>query len=399
MMEIEKNTLLKVKNGVLIFPDETLFLRQKDRGQFQFDYLLGKKTIHKASIENFKGNVLCNTAYCSTNGIPYLHVIFPCKAIAYREEFKEYGLNVKKIANEDILSTGSVYYPEFNRIEKNWFMENDTHCSHKGYKEIMHDVFTSLNITIPNIGFTTTKDQVQGDLGKMLGNPPIEREIIKEYNIKSDIYSFTNRKSLPGNTGQMHLKINTLAPLKKRIALFGDSFFVGCLSYLSHIFEEVFYIRNPFILQDVANSLKPDIILTGNAERYLVNTPSASKVTPYFMNYVNQRTEMRKMGERNIKAFNCFFCDKTSSQYNEWKSNLSVKRMILNNKIDELRKISLSPESVDAIRDHALSIEKRHLPLAYKLMQIALNARPNGHYIAKKTEEYSTKMNNLQNFN
>ena len=320
MYDLENNKELSVVNGVVSLKDGTLFLRQKDRAQRQFDYLQGK-SIARQSIINFRRNVSSSAAYCRSKDIPYQHVIFPAKAVAYIQEFKDIGIEITPIVSGKHM-IDNVYYPEINSIKKNWFIKDGNHCLCKGYIEVLYKVLSNLGIDIKGFSYTTRRVLRVGDLGVMIGSSPIEREYIEGFSIESNVHSFSINDALPGNTGEMRMKINSRALMKKRILIFGDSFFVGCLNILAYFFEEVFYMRSPFVVKDVANCLEPDYVLTGNAERYLVDVVDGSTARPFFLNYINKNVEMDKLDERDIEAFNAFFSSKKSIGYKAWRLGL-----------------------------------------------------------------------------
>ncbi|WP_064386142.1 hypothetical protein [Pseudoalteromonas agarivorans] len=108
-MKIDDNPNLKVVNGVIIFEDKTYFLRQKESGQRQFDYLTGESRLLSKDIENFISNIHYNEAFCKTYNIKYAHVIFPCKAVAYRERFMGVGVAVTPIVTKFHLSNQNVF--------------------------------------------------------------------------------------------------------------------------------------------------------------------------------------------------------------------------------------------------------------------------------------------------
>ncbi len=51
-----------------------------------------------------------------------------------------------------------------------------------------------------------------------------------------------------------------------------------------------------------------------------------------------------------------------------------------------------SPLVVDSVRDYALAVEDEQISVAYRLMKLCSEARPNGPFIAKKLHEYSLKL-------
>ena len=59
----------------------------------------------------------------------------------------------------------------------------------------------------------------------------------------------------------------------RRLALFGDSFAKACIKYLSFYFDQIMYVRSPFIIEELASKFQPSHIITSNAERYLSSVP------------------------------------------------------------------------------------------------------------------------------
>ncbi|MBF9001201.1 hypothetical protein [Vibrio nitrifigilis] len=390
-MIFENNKHIEVSRGVIkIKGINALFLRQKNSGQNQFEYINGNKNISRESIDNFIFNIKENNDFCIKNKIIYQHIIFPCKAIAYKQRFESLGIKIKNIVTEEHTSQHNVYYPSLKNISEEWFIINDTHCSYKGYIKIINEALSRAGINIPILPFHLKKSFYKGDVGKMLGEKPIEVDIIDRFDVGSDIHSFTTNHVLPGNNGEMHLKINTQAPIKKRVLLFGDSFFVGCLNYLSHLFSEVLYLREPYIIKDVANCLAPDIILSGNAERYLVNVPNSQTNPPYFTKFLNKNIKMEKLGVINQIAFESFFKPRNSIDYKNWIKDLELVHDIIMNQERDYVSI-LNDSQIDFIRDYAVNIE--NADIKYMLMNVAANNRPEGPYIKTKLNDYLLKLN------
>ncbi|WP_445359472.1 hypothetical protein [Microbulbifer sp. ANSA005] len=379
-----------LKNGTFNLDDGTLFLRQKGKSQNQFAYLLGERTLSDKTINNFNLNIDRNRDYCYKRNIPYRHVIFPAKAIAYQDIFLQEGLKITPIYGKKH-TRKSVYYPG-NIVEPIDYFKNDSHCSFLGQYKIMQEVLHGLGIDLHKFTYKTKIEQNRGDLGKMRGDAPIDLLSFDCFTeIKPELDRFNLSKALQGNTGGIFLTINQTAPIKKRILLFGDSYFQSCLKWLSHIFEEIIYLRSPYILPDVASSLSPDLILTGNAERYLVNTPNAENDVPFFINYIHSRFESRKLDEHTLSAFQNIFSGRNSISYLEWKETLRIshKKTLLNLENNHLLQLCENNNIlIDRIRDTATSLEKTDMEEAYRLMSIAHKARPSGIFIRRKLQEY-----------
>jgi hypothetical protein len=320
-IELEKNEFIKIKNGVIELPSGTLFLRQKNSAQQQFDYMLGNLNLSSESIENFHKNMAMNIFLSQALKCLYHHIIFPTKAMAFLDEFLNIGIYLKPIVCKEHLNY-KVYYPNLQDLRKNYFVKDGNHCSCRGYLAIIEPILNKLGYNFNDVQFSFIKTFRIGDLGQMYNSPPIEREYISGAIGHSRVKSYSNKASLEGNTGEIRLKFNPDAIYKQRLVLFGDSFFVGCLNILSAIFEEISYIRRPYIDNELANRLNPDIILTGNAERYLVNVPDSSDDIPYFLLLLNNNVKMQALGMEDIEALRMVFYSRSSSRYIKWKQSL-----------------------------------------------------------------------------
>ncbi|MGF1697507.1 hypothetical protein L4C54_17740 [Vibrio lamellibrachiae] len=206
----------------------------------------------------------------------------------------------------------------YPKLTRNHYIHDDTHCSDAGYLEVLNQTLSKIGVELPVYSPVEKENIKPGDLGRMLELPPIKRNVIVGFDVDSNIKSFSNFKALPGNSGEMHYKINKNAPIKNRVLLFGDSFFVGCMKLLAHFFEEVIYIRRPYLMESVVNVLLPSIVLTGNAERYLVNVKNKNEDIPFFVHLMNSGFEYSKMDSESMKAFNSLFLGKHSKEYKEW---------------------------------------------------------------------------------
>lgn len=396
-MSIEDNQSLKITNGVLSFDDNTLFLRQKDQGQRQFDFLTGKSKVTATNTDNFIDNISKNHKFCEENNINYAHAIFPCKAVAYRKKFAEIGIEINPIVSSKHLSHQRVFYPNINSIKEDWYHKTDTHCSYIGYLNILKKVFNVADLDFPELSMTIATRFMKGDLAAMCNAEGIEVEYIKDFGVEADIHRFSNTKALSGNSGEIYFTINNKPLIKKRLLLFGDSFFVGCLNILSNIFEEVCYVRNPFILKDIALRLNPDVIFTGCAERYLTKVDSAETSTPFFLNYFKGNTSFERLLPETLEAFHHFFLDRELEEYKQWQKKLNFKKYL---KLSDSDLLSLAKKNVDIlefIRDTAISTEKYNIHESYRLMSIAKKVRPNGVVITKKLDIYKQKISKLKN--
>lgn len=112
----------------------------------------------------------------------------------------------------------------------------------------------------------------EGDLGSKMSPPWTEER--SSLVLPKSIRRFSNRLA-GGNNGIIDLYINCDF-LKNdspqglgRILVFGDSYGRDLSSCLSLACQEVLFMQTPFLHPEVIDAMKPDIVLTENAERYL----------------------------------------------------------------------------------------------------------------------------------
>ena len=70
-------------------------------------------------------------------------------------------------------------------------------------------------------------------------------------------------------TGARHSLRISCCMVNKIVLIFGDSFFRMMLIHLSAIFSRVICLRTRFLHPEMVTLIRPDVIFTGNAERYL----------------------------------------------------------------------------------------------------------------------------------
>lgn len=399
-MDIENNALLDCDDRVVeLRSSNILFLRQKNGGQRQFDRFIGKLKIDRESTLNFQRNIELNSEFSKQNNIPYIHIIYPAKPIALRKILWAANVNVSSIVTEDHI-TKEVIYPLETVSEAQYYQKQGTHNTDLGYVRIIQAIFKSLDVKLPSLTPIVEKRLLKTDLAIMKGYGLVEEEVITGFEeLLPHRRFFSNANALEGNSGHIEYYFNGNSLFKKRLLLFGDSFFRGSLHLLSHLFEEVIYLRCPYIIKDVADNLSPDYIWTGNAERYLVNVPDGSVNAPYFLNYFSPKFHPKKLGAEVKQVFNLLFSGRDNPKYKRWREQLTVK--IPKAKLSEKGLMSIGPEDIkgkadiDFCRDTALRMEEKNFRCAIHLMRLSHGARPKGEFIQNKLEEYETKFSAL----
>ena len=384
---IEFNKNIHSLNGVLKVK-EHLFLHQQSVAQEQFQYFQGVKKITNSNIKAFVNNISRNVEIANALDFKYLHIIFPAKPVVFKTTFENIGVEINSIVTKEHLKP-SVLYPK-SKIDD--FEFGDTHHNDKGLFDIIKQAFVAMDIETPVLSPLFQEKNFLGDLDAMYGIEPSPIKVIKGfrgYN-NSLIQKFDLSKYLTGNSGHIDYHFNGTAIIKKRLVLFGDSFFRKSLGILSYIFEEVIYFRNPYIIEDIVKVLAPDFVWSGNAERYLVNVPDSSLPKPYFLNYFGAKFRSTEVPVHIVSMFELLFSGRENRKFREWKNNNIVT--ISSHKQSNPYEITSSdlkmPMDINFCYNTAIDYEKIDINCSYYLIKLALKARPDGPILKKQYEAY-----------
>lgn len=314
---LEKTNGIKSKNNVLTL-DGQMFLHQKNTGQRQFDYFLGKKILSEEVRENFKKNISNNRILSEKYHFLYKHIIFPAKPVVFKKLFEKKGIFLQSLQQQVFSDEKVVLYPKLNEED---YDVSDTHTNDKGVFKILKLIINDFGL-LKDVSAEFSVGEKLNDLSSMLGLPfsnyckLTSIDYCHSFNDFTKSYALTS--FLESNTGDFEFHINKYAPINKRLFLFGDSFFKTRIHIFTALFNEVIYIRAPYVIEDLVACLQPDVVLSGNAERYLVNTPSATTPRPFFMNYIVNPLKS-KPTEELILAFEALFSGRESVRYKTFK--------------------------------------------------------------------------------
>ena len=376
-----------IKNNVLIGKDGWLFLYQG--GQKQFDYLRGIEKVNNVSINNFISNITSRQKYFNDKDIKYKHVVFPSKPIVKNlnlpEDYNEIiSLFLNYYSNK--LINESVIYPLENlkemEISHATFQKFNTHNTNYGYLEIVNTILKSLFMKpINENNFSVFKKYVGGDLCNMLGSKDVNEEEFIDLNI-AEKYIISNKSFLPGNTNEVTILHNEKALTKKRLIIFGDSFFKGTLKFFQLCFYDILYVRSTFIHKDIIENFLPDIVLTGNAERYLSYVVSDTRANNFLFDLYGKTTY--KPNNEYIDALRaCMSFKNYNHIYQTWIS-------IINNNA-YVNKITINSDStnIDILSAVSLYFEKEgNIEIAYGFIDEILRLNPNNIELQKKLQIY-----------
>jgi hypothetical protein len=106
-----------------------------------------------------------------------------------------------------------------------------------------------------------------------------------------------------GNNGICDLYFNkTLLENGPRVLIFGDSYARNIALVLSRFAGQVFFMRTPYLHDEIVNAIMPDTVITENAERYLSSVRSDHDRS-LFMLYPWLKDRSYSPSQRFIEAF------------------------------------------------------------------------------------------------
>jgi hypothetical protein len=279
----------QVHDDVLLTQNGTAFLIGGNHSVLKYIKRELKPTAE--SLNNFHDNISKRAALSAGLGIPYQHVIFPDKQSVLQDEFPI--PNTCRLADEYILGalapielSSHILYPADQLASATYptYLKLDTHLSDHGSLLVFSLILKRLGVDVPDIikhlsaRIIDTKTTC-GDLGSKF-SPPLKQVSTS----LSPDWAYTVHSSQSGyNNGQVDIYMASSAPVSGRILIFGDSFFRLMLPFFSRVFQQTVFLRSPFLHPEMIEFIKPNYLLTGNAERYLANVTSDNNASPFFL--------------------------------------------------------------------------------------------------------------------
>lgn len=238
------------------------------------------------SLAQFWANIQRRQAQLERRGIRFAHLIAPdkhsvCQEVFLAEVVACLGEEYLKVAPVEDLKR-FVTYPR--KLLADDFRRHcyrvDTHYRPSGtllmIRELLRtacgDDAMKLVPAGDELRFSSQQNWA-GDLGSKL--TPVRHEVCERVVLPRCINSYSNRLG-GGNNGIIDLYINRAffaADARQnglgRVLVSGDSYGRDIARTLSLICQEVLFVRTPFLHIELVDAMKPDLVLTQNAERYL----------------------------------------------------------------------------------------------------------------------------------
>jgi len=279
-----------IESDLIVMNDGMLFFIGGNHSVLQYVQRMISPT--DLSVANFSTNVSSRLEFCQSIGAVYKHILFPDKQSILIEEFPvknirclgEYYFEKQPQAFKDVVYPIVILRKEPKEI----FLQLDTHMSDFGSAVVLEEILKAVGMFDAKAmkelyASINLEVKINGDLGNRF-SPPLTQRAIK---LRSPWKYFHAISANQLNDGLVDILINPKAVMDKTILLFGDSFFRVMLKHFAWMFSKVICFRSRFFHPEMVQLIKPDVVLTGNVERYLSNVETDKEGFPFFYyNYV-----------------------------------------------------------------------------------------------------------------
>lgn len=287
-------------------------------------YASGELTPGQRSIDAFRSNIASRHRIARAAGAGYAHVIFPDKQSVLTEAFPHQPVHrLGEIYMERLSASEKplVLYPveTLRQASAPAVLPLDTHLTDHGSLEVLRLILDVLDIqaheTLDHIAARITRTQRwSGDLGKRFTPPLLQDTLVLDPDWK-----ITELRSPGGfNDGMIDLVFSPEAAVDGTLLLFGDSFFRMMLKHLSAVFSRVIHLRSRFLHPEMATLIRPDYILTGNAERYLANVQPDDEAHAFCLYPQLRNEEIVPMDSDFLAAWHAVTAPKSSVAKSYW---------------------------------------------------------------------------------
>lgn len=262
--------------GVLIGRDDQLFLIGGNHAVLEF--LTGERRPSAASVQTFHANISARKAACAEAGIAYTHVVFPDPLVTL-EDWHDH--DVQSLYQRDYASQAdpqlarAICYPlEVLRGRKDCQLTYDSHYSALGNLAVARQVLMQFPGALPKLPDIETWDTVVTHNDLLRRIDPTATAQQKQKAPPAAGATRVNNGLQNRQNGIMDIVTSPNAITDKTLLIFGDSFLRQLINAFSYMFAKVVFCRTPYFHSEMVPAVAPDVIVTGNAERYLSNCKS-----------------------------------------------------------------------------------------------------------------------------
>ena len=283
---ISEKDLWRVENEVLLTYNGVAFLAGGNHQTLK--YSTGELSPSAESMRTFSDNIKARSQHTDARAIPYAHVVFPDKQSVLVNEFPFHPVVKLGETYLDRISTDAavrtVYPADDLRAVDGACMPLDSHLSDIGSLVVLRQMLNAVGVDQSH-ALTMIEQRIvkprrwPGDLGSKL-DPPLFQEVLT---LAPDWELLELNSGGGFNDGMIDILFSPHASVNKTVLLFGDSFFRMMLKHLSGVFTRVICLRTRFYHREMVELIEPDIVFTGNAERYLSHVDSDENAIPFML--------------------------------------------------------------------------------------------------------------------
>jgi hypothetical protein len=288
---------LQLVNGVLIGRDDELFLMGGMHWIYRF--ALGMGQIEEKHIRTFRENLQTRRRIADAYGIPYVHIIAPEKYVIYPENmpFEPRGSMaepyLRNHENADLIYPCEILV---NNALGRSYDRTDTHWSAAGRVAMALMIARRAGLPSSAIerGEAVLKAAISGppvlnfagDLGRKFSPPRQEKALLfrRPYPVQLSENGLVHLDGTTHNDGRLIVaESGCPEALDRSLLIFGDSYLHLTIDYLAAFFKRIVFCRSRFIHAEMVAMVRPDMIVSENAERYLSGVESDREAPPFLM--------------------------------------------------------------------------------------------------------------------
>lgn len=277
----EKTRPLEIENSITFGKDGFIFLTG---GNHQIKrHFTKSNTVSNTNINTFYDNIKFRKKICETNNSHFQHFIFPEKLYLSRDKANEktHSIYLENFTDQSC-NKNITYLLLSHKSSFKFNHKTDTHFNLFGNLEALKEIINNdsdVDEYIHKVKENTYIEFFSGDLGTK--TKPNTQELKVNYR---PFFSYTREHNglTGGNNGIIDIVINKDALYDKKLLIFGDSFFRSLLPHLTYFYKDIMFFRTGNFHNEIFKIYKPDLVFTGNAERYLTNVNADSYNEDFF---------------------------------------------------------------------------------------------------------------------
>ncbi len=235
--------------------------------------------------------ILHRSAHFKRKSMQFLQIIIPNKLSIINEFFPEPLPHNQSSFMNRLITTYNIpnlliplTHWRINFLKGEVFRRSDSHLSIIGNIMLLCQILDELKLGVPpQAGVAVRVSHQTGDLGSKFTPALKEEMFIPEFRqgILSGIEHFNvvNESIKTGSSGVRQVFINKEAPFKKKIVVFGNSFFDrvpswGLSPFFCALFQEFHFLWKSNIDTQYCEKIGADIVIGQTCERFMTQVPN-----------------------------------------------------------------------------------------------------------------------------